>query len=77
MIDSDRLITFYTQDQIEQLKSYINIDQLFYVEGYNENEVNDLFYAINMIQGISSTLLFDFKNQFLREFIPVKENILV
>ena len=73
IIAFEKIITFYTQEQIDHLKTYINLDQLFYVEEYNDQEFNDLFLAINILEGISNAILFDLKNQFLRQFIPSEE----
>lgn len=70
LISTNKLITFYTQENIDRLNSFINLDQLFYVEQYNDNELNDLFHALEMLEGISYALLFNAKNQFLRHFIP-------
>lgn len=73
IITFERIKTFYTQEQIDQLQSFINLDQLFYVEGYNANEMNDLFYALDMLEGISNAIIFDQKNQLLRQFLPTQQ----
>ena len=77
LISFDKIIAYYTQDSIDRLQSFINLDQLFYVEQYNDIELNDLFNAMQMLEGISNAILFDAKNQFLRNLIPESQEELV
>ncbi|WP_322969975.1 M48 family metallopeptidase [Faecalibacter sp. LW9] len=77
IITFEKIITFYTKEQIDHINSFIHCEQLFYLEGYNNQEVSDLFLAINLLEGFSNAMLFDQKNQFLRQFIPSQETELV